>query len=143
MGFLDWLRRGAKTADPGVGLTNTVKLDDTWVVYHRGDGSLEELAWPDLQIVQIRVSALASEEGEPRGEPEPDIPRRAKPGGPRALHWILVGKASHCEIPFETRGCDELYERLKKLEDFNDGAVREAREADPPAELLCWIRGAA
>ena len=137
------MRRGAKTANPEVGLTNTVKLDDTWVVYHRGDGSLEELAWPDLQIVQIRVSKLAGEEDEPPGEAEPDIPRRVSPGGPRELHWVLVGKASRCEIPFETEGCEELYERLKNLDDFNEGAVEEARKAEPPAEFLCWIRGAA
>lgn len=142
MGILDWVRRGPRPASPGVVLTNTVKFDETWVVHHRGDGSLEELAWPDLQLVQVRVCSPGGGEDEGPAEAGPEPPGKA-PDAPRELHWVLVGKAGRCEIPFETEGCDELYERLQTLDDFNVGAVGEAREAEPPAEFLCWIRGAA
>jgi hypothetical protein len=99
-----------------------VHLSDTEVRCDRPNGSVERVAWDDLQAVIIHTTA--------DGPALPDV------------FWILVGTSadSGCVIPQGATGDAALLERLQKLPDFDNEAFIRSMTSTDDQEFLCWKR---
>lgn len=95
-----------------------VVLDKQKIVCNRPDGTHEQVAWDDLQKVEI----LTTEDG----PFAPDI------------FWILHGTQSGCVIPQGATGDAELFAQLQALPDFDNAAVIEAMGSTSKATFVCW-----
>jgi hypothetical protein len=49
------------------------------------------------------------------------------------------GKAG-CTVPQESEGCDQLFERLQQLPNFDNKAAIEAMSSTSNASFVCWKR---
>jgi hypothetical protein len=93
----------------------TVAVTDKDVFCTRPDGTVERVAWNDLQTVEL-VRA-----GEDDG-------------------WILDGSSGTCTIPRGASGEGALLDRLQGLAGFDNGAVVAAMGRSDNHRTLCWRR---
>jgi hypothetical protein len=100
----------------------TVRLSDSGVYCDRPDGSVERVAWDDLQAVIVHTTA--------DGPALPDV------------FWILVGTSagSGCVIPHGATGDAALLERLQKLPGFDNEAFIRSMSSTDDQKFLCWQR---
>lgn len=99
-----------------------VHLTESGVRCERPDGLTEQVAWADLQRVEI----LTTDEG-------PFLPD---------LFWLLHGTTGGCAVPQGATGDGELRRRLGRLPGFDNGAVITAMGSTDNARFLCWQRAA-
>jgi len=101
---------------PGNGFT--VAITDKDVSCTRPDGTVERVAWDDLQTVEL-VKA---------GE------------GPFAagVCWLLSGSSGGCAIPHGATGEGPLLARLQGLSGFDNGAVIAATSRPNDSRTVCW-----
>ena len=99
-----------------------VHLSDTEVRCDRPDGSVERIAWDDLQAVIVHTTAA--------GPAMPDV------------FWILAGTStsSGCVIPQGATGDSALLERLQKLPGFDNEAFIRSMSSTDDQKFLCWQR---
>ena len=98
-----------------------IQIDDRGV-RRVGDGTLEQVAWDDLQEVSIAMSA----------------------DGPFAddVFFVLVGQEGRgCVVPQTAAESDQLLERLQRLPGFDNEAVIRAMGSVEDARFVCWRRG--
>ncbi len=99
-----------------------VHLSTTGVLCERPDGRTEQVAWEDLQRVEI----LTTDDG---------------PFAPDVF-WALLGASGGCLIPQGATGERALSERLGQLPGFDHEAVIRAMGSTANARFLCWQRAA-
>lgn len=97
-----------------------VHLSEHGVRCERPDGRTEQVAWDDLQ----RVEVLTTDDG---------------PFAPDVF-WALLGTSGGCLIPQGATGERALSERLGQLPGFDHGAVIQAMGSTANARFLCWQR---
>lgn len=99
-----------------------VHVSDTEVRCDRPDGSVERVAWDDLQAVIVHTTA--------DGPAMPDV------------FWILAGTStsSGCIIPQGATGDSALLERLQKLPGFDNEAFMSSMSSTDDQKFLCWQR---
>ena len=99
-----------------------VHLTDAGVRCERPDGLTEQVAWDDLQRVEILTTS--------DGPFQPDV------------FWMLFGTAGGCVVPQGATGERALSKRLGQLPGFDQGAVIRAMGSTDDALFLCWQRAA-
>ena len=120
--YLDrwWARRGARRAIVGVAPVPengfTVAITDKDVSCTRPDGTVERVAWDDLQTVELIHSDATD------------------------VHWLLDGTNGGCTIPQGATGEGALLDRLQGLAGFDNGAVIAAMGRSDNHRTLCWRR---
>lgn len=95
-----------------------VSLSQSEVSCRHPDGTTEQVAWEDLQRVEILTTD--------HGPFFPDI------------FWVLHGSAAGCVVPQGATGEKELLERLQRLPGFRNEAVIEAMPSTDNRRFLCW-----
>ena len=128
MGLLSFLFGGCSkspTSQPRTDSTQpeasyVVHVSDTEVRCDRPDGSVERVAWDDLQAVIVHTTA--------DGPALPDV------------FWILAGTSSGCVIPHGATGDPELLKRLQQLPGFDNEAFIRSMSSTDDQKFLCWQR---
>lgn len=95
-----------------------VHLSDDAVSCERPDGHVEQVAWDELQRVEILTT--------PDGPLSPDT------------FWVLSGSDSGCVIPWGATRDRELLERLQRLPHFDSKAVINTAPKTKESMTLCW-----
>jgi len=95
----------------------SVAITDKDVSCTRPDGTVERVAWDDLQTVELART----------GE------------GP--VQWVLTGSFGGCAVPRGATGEAALVDRLQGLAGFDNGAVIAATSRPDDHRTLCWRRG--
>jgi hypothetical protein len=116
MGLFDFFRK-RKRLTPG-DVRCRVEFDDTGVMCHRPDGTVESIKWPDLRAVVIQTTS----EGPAVGD----------------VFWLLLGENGGCVVPSESAGVQELMKRLDQLPGFDNEAVIAAMTCAEDREFVCW-----
>lgn len=95
-----------------------VSLTESEVTCRRPDGSVENVAWDDLQRVEI----VTTDEG-------PFL---------MDVFWVLHGTETGCVVPQGATGEQELLQQLQRLPGFQNAAVIEAMSCSDNRHFLCW-----
>lgn len=99
-----------------------VHLSEAGVRCERPGGPTEQVAWDDLQRVEIMTTG--------DGPFQPDV------------FWMLLGTVGGCAVPQGATGDAALLERLGQLPGFDHEAVIRAMGSTEDAHFLCWQRAA-
>ena len=126
--YLDrwWTRRAALRALAGAMPDRapesgfTVSVTEKEVTCARPDGTVERVAWEDLQSVEL----VNTDEG-------PFV---------TDVFWVLNGSSGGCAIPQGATGEAALLARLQGLAGFDNGAVIAAMSRSDNHRTLCWRR---
>ena len=97
-----------------------VHFSDTEIRCDCPDGSVERVAWDDLQAVIVHTTAA--------GPALPDV------------FWILAGTSTGCVIPHGATGDAELLKRLQQLPGFDNEAFIRSMSSTDDQKFLCWQR---
>ena len=96
-----------------------VTIDELGVRRERSDGKVEQVAWKDLEEVQI----VTTDEG-----PFVDD-----------VFFLLIGAdGTGCVVPQEDPHSGALLNRLQELPGFDNGKVIEAMGCVENARFVCW-----
>ena len=98
----------------------TVAITDKDVSCTRPDGTVERVAWDDLQSVEL----VNTDEGPFTID----------------VYWLLNGASGGCAIPQGATGEGALLARLQGLSGFDNGAVIAAMSRSDNHRTLCWRR---
>ena len=98
----------------------TVRLSEQGVACERPDGKIDQVAWDDLERVEILTTA--------------DGPFAA------GAFWVLIGSKSGCVIPWGATGDQDLLDELQALPDFDHLALVFATPTTEERRILCWER---
>lgn len=97
-----------------------VRVSDDSISCERPDGTIEQVAWADLQRVDFRTTSDG-----------PLLP---------CQFLVLTGSASSFVIPCGATGADAMTDRLQKLPHFDNNAVIEAASKTGESVQTCWRR---
>jgi len=97
-----------------------VHINESEVRCDRPDGTVEHVAWDDLQAVIVHTTA--------DGPALPDV------------FWILAGTSSGCIIPHGATGDSELLQRLQQLPGFDNEEFIRSMSSTDDQKFLCWQR---
>jgi hypothetical protein len=114
----DWERGDLKSSRLEPECHFIVQFSNTEVSCTRPDGTIERVAWDDLQRVEIVII----DEG-------PFLTDR---------YWLLDGSEGGCLVPAGATGEMELLHRLQQLPGFRNEAVIEATPSTGIQRFLCW-----
>ena len=95
-----------------------VTLSEQGVSCAHPGGSIEFVGWDELRAVIIQTTS--------EGPFLPDV------------FWVLVGERGGCVVPQGATGERELFERLQRLQDFDNDAVLSAMRCTENRRFLCW-----
>jgi len=95
-----------------------VEMTEDWVSCRHPDGSVESLAWADLQTVLIERN-----NDNPNGLP---------------ITWLLAGEKSRCVIPVGATNAQLLIRRFSELPGFNHLLMQTGMKAIANRWYLCW-----
>ena len=95
-----------------------VRFSESDVSCTHPDGTIESVAWDDLQQIEIVTTD--------HGPFHPDV------------FWVLHGSMAGCVVPQGATGHRELLERLQRLPGFRNEAVIEAMTSTENRRFLCW-----
>jgi len=113
--YLDrwWSRRAARRALARTASESgcTIAITDKDVSCTRPDGTVERVAWDDLQTVEL---------------------------GAAPVSWLLTGTSGACAIPQGAAGEGALIRRLQGLPGFDNGAVVAAMSRSDDQRTVCW-----
>ena len=98
-----------------------VLVSDADIVCTRPDGTVERVAWADLNKIEIVTTS--------EGPMVPDV------------FWVLHGSGGGCAVPQGATGEAQLLERLQALPGFDNAAVIEAMTCSSDRRFLCWQKG--
>jgi hypothetical protein len=109
-----WFQRRTPEVRPHVSVTD-------WGVRCTGpDGSVESVAWDDLQAVEVHTTDC----------------------GPFAedVFFVMIGASNTCVIPQSAQNVDELVTKLGELPGFDFGQGIKAMSSAVNARFSCWRR---